>query len=115
MTVRFEVPLCGRSGARITPNCEWRGEGWHEDPSYLRHNWSWRPYFHQLLAEGLDEWRLTLSPTYRDVTSNQYCLTAGQYIDNGRRLLLVDIDAAALSTCPQPAAWCPLQFGLTGS
>ena len=36
------------------------------------------------------------STTYRDATSNQYCLTAGQFIDNGRRLLLVDIDAADL-------------------
>lgn len=111
----LRIYQCDRSGAQITPNFDRQGDGWREDPSYLRHNWSWRPYFHQLLAEGLDEWRLTLSPTYRDVTSNQYCLTAGQCIDHGRRLLLVDIDAAALSACPQPAALHPVQFGLTGS
>ena len=46
------------------------------------------------VAVGTDD--LTLSPTYRDATTNQYCLTAGQCIDNGRRLLLLDIDAAAL-------------------
>jgi uncharacterized protein (DUF952 family) len=49
-----------------------------------------------LLAEGWDERRLTLSNTYRDATSNQYCLTAGQFFDNGERLLLIDIDAAGL-------------------
>lgn len=49
-----------------------------------------------MLAEGLDERRLTLSPTYRDATTNQYCLTAGQFIANGNRLLLLDIDAAAV-------------------
>ncbi len=90
----LRIYQCDRSGHQITPNLERQGDGWHEDPSFLRHNWSWRPYFHQLLAEGTDD--LTLSPTYRDATTNQYCLTAGQCIDNGRRLLLLDIDAAAL-------------------
>jgi hypothetical protein len=60
-----------------------------------------RPYFYHLLAEGWHERRLTLSSTYRDATSNQqpatsnqYCLTAGQFFDNGERLLLIDVDAA---------------------
>ncbi len=99
----LRIYQCDRSGEQITPNCEWRGDAWHEEPVYLRHNWSWRPWFHQLLAEGLDEQRLTLSPTYRDATSNQYCLTAGRCIDQGRRLLLVDIDAGALASPPPPA------------
>jgi len=30
------------------------------------------------------------------VTSNQYCLTAGQFFENGQCLLLIDIDAAGL-------------------
>ena len=51
----------------------------------------------RLLAEGWEERRLTLSSIYRDATTNQYCLTAGQFIDNGRRLLLLDIDAAGLT------------------
>ena len=45
---------------------------------------------------GVVERRLILSSTYRDATTNQYCLTAGQFIDNGKRLLLIDIDAAGL-------------------
>jgi EAL domain-containing protein (putative c-di-GMP-specific phosphodiesterase class I) len=85
---------CDRHGTQLSPNLEWRDNSWHSDTRYLGHNWSWRPYFYQLLAEGWEERRLILSSTYRDATSNQYCLTAGQFIDNGRRLLLMDIDAA---------------------
>lgn len=87
---------CDRHGTQLTPNLEWRHGAWQADDRYLGHNWSWRPYFYQLLAEGWEERRLTLSSTYRDATTNQYCLTAGQFIDNGTRLLLVDIDAAGL-------------------
>lgn len=87
---------CDRHGTQLTPNLEWRQHGWFADNRYLGHNWSWRPYFYHLLAEGWEERRLTLSNTYRDATSNQYCLTAGQFFDNGERLLLIDIDAAGL-------------------
>ena len=87
---------CDRHGTQLTPNLEWRNNGWEANHSYVGHNWSWRPYFYHLLAEGWDERRLTLSTTYRDATSNQYCLTAGQFFDNGQRLLLIDIDAAGL-------------------
>ena len=87
---------CDRHGTQLTPNLEWRNNGWVADNRYLGHNWSWRPYFYHLLAEGWDERRLTLSNTYRDATSNQYCLTAGQFFDNGERLLLIDIDAVGL-------------------
>ncbi|WP_236234790.1 EAL domain-containing protein [Pseudomonas tohonis] len=92
----LRIYQCDRNGTQLTPNLEWKGQGWHKDARYLGHNWSWRPYFYHLLAEGWEERRLTLSSTYRDATTNQYCLTAGQFIDNGGRLLLVDIDAAGL-------------------
>ncbi len=92
----LRIYQCDRHGTQLTPNLEWNGKGWEEDPRYLGHNWSWRPYFYQLLAEGWEERRLTLSSTYRDATTNQYCLTAGQFTGNGRRLLLLDIDAAGL-------------------
>ncbi|BAN47808.1 EAL domain-containing protein [Metapseudomonas resinovorans] len=93
----LRIYQCDRNGTQLTPNLHWEPGGWQEDPSYRGHNWSWRPYFYQLLAEGWEERRLTLSSTYRDATTNQYCLTAGQFIDDGRRLLLVDIDAACLA------------------
>ncbi|WP_447591997.1 EAL domain-containing protein [Aquipseudomonas campi] len=92
----LRIYQCDRNGTQLTPNLEWDGAAWQEDARYLGHNWSWRPYFYQLLAEGWEERRLTLSTTYRDATTNQYCLTAGQFIDNGARLLLLDIDAAGL-------------------
>lgn len=87
---------CDRHGTQLTPNLEWRNGAWYCDPTYLGHNWSWRPYFYHLLAEGWHERRLILSNTYRDATSNQYCLTAGQFFDNDQRLLLIDVDAAGL-------------------
>lgn len=87
---------CDRHGTQLTPNFEWHRGTWQTDARYLGHNWSWRPYFYYLLAEGWEERRLTLSSTYRDATTNQYCLTAGQFFDNGQRLLLIDIDAADL-------------------
>jgi len=87
---------CDRHGTQLTPNFEWRQDAWHADSRYLGHNWSWRPYFYHLLAEGWEERRLILSNTYRDATTNQYCLTAGQFFDNGQRLLLIDLDAAGL-------------------
>ena len=93
----LRIYQCDRHGTQLTPNLQWDGLNWQEDARYLGHNWSWRPYFYQLLAEGWEERRLTLSSTYRDATSNQYCMTAGQFIDNGRRLLLLDIDAARLA------------------
>jgi EAL domain-containing protein (putative c-di-GMP-specific phosphodiesterase class I) len=90
----LRIYQCDRHGTQLTANLEWREHSWHSDARYVGHNWSWRPYFYQLLAEGWEERRLTLSSTYRDATTNQYCLTAGQFIDNGKRLLLIDIDAA---------------------
>jgi EAL domain-containing protein (putative c-di-GMP-specific phosphodiesterase class I) len=86
---------CDRNGTQITSNFEWRNNAWHSDTRYIGHNWSWRPYFYQVLAEGLDERRLVLSGTYRDATTNKYCMTAGQFFDNAQRLLLIDIDAAS--------------------
>lgn len=85
---------CDRHGTQLTPNLEWRNGAWHSDPAYINHNWSWRPYFYHLLAEGWHERRLILSNTYRDATTNQYCLTAGQFFDNDQRILLIDVDAA---------------------
>ncbi|MCD5979162.1 EAL domain-containing protein [Pseudomonas quasicaspiana] len=84
---------CDRHGTQLTPNLEWRNGEWHSDATYIGHNWSWRPYFYHLLAEGWHERRLILSNTYRDATTNQYCLTAGQFFDNDQRILLIDVDA----------------------
>lgn len=88
--------LCDARGTQISPNYEWRNNRWQADPHYLDHNWSWRPYFYQILAEAGQDSRVILSNRYRDATSNQYCMTSGLFIDNGRHLLLVDIDLDAI-------------------
>lgn len=88
--------LCDAQGTQISPNYEWSGKRWESDPRYLDYNWSWRPYFYRILAESGDERNVILSSRYRDATTNQYCMTAGVFIDEGRHLLLVDIDLSRL-------------------
>ncbi|GGE38408.1 signal transduction protein [Halopseudomonas oceani] len=88
--------LCDAEGTQISPNFDWRGDAWHTDPRYLDHNWSWRPYFYQILAEAGEDSRVILSNRYRDATTNQYCMTSGLFIDDSRHLLLVDIDTSFL-------------------
>lgn len=86
--------LCDAQGTQISPNYEWSDRQWRADPRYLDHNWSWRPYFYQILAEAGQDSRVILSNRYRDATTNQYCMTSGLFIDDSRHLLLVDIDIA---------------------
>lgn len=93
--------LCDAYGTQISPNYEWTGSEWRADPRYLDHNWSWRPYFYQILAEGGEDSRVILSNRYRDATTNQYCMTAGLFIDDSRHLLLVDIDVSDILSEPQ--------------
>lgn len=88
--------LCDAHGTQISPNYEWLQDRWQADPHYLDHNWSWRPYFYQILAEAGEDSRVILSNRYRDATTNQYCMTSGLFIDNSRHLLLVDIDLDAI-------------------
>ncbi|WP_022962208.1 EAL domain-containing protein [Halopseudomonas pelagia] len=88
--------LCDAHGTQISPNYEWSNNSWRADPRYLDHNWSWRPYFYQILAEAGQDSRVILSNRYRDATTNQYCMTSGLFIDNSRHLLLVDIDTALI-------------------
>lgn len=93
--------LCDAYGTQISPNYEWTGSAWRSDPRYLDHNWSWRPYFYQILAEGGEDSRVILSNRYRDATTNQYCMTSGLFIDDSRHLLLVDIDVSEILGEPQ--------------
>lgn len=88
--------LCDAYGTQISPNYEWSGEAWQQDPKYLDHNWSWRPYFYRILAASDEDSRVLLSSRYRDASSNKHCMTSGLFIDGGRHLLLVDIDVERL-------------------
>ena len=67
-----------------------------------QHSPSFSAFSPLLQEQALRHWQrlLALAPQYDalpEPTTNQYCLTAGQFIDNGRRLLLLDIDAAGLA------------------
>ena len=88
--------LCDAYGTQISPNYEWTGKQWQQDPHYLDHNWSWRPYFYRILAASDEGDRVILSNRYRDASSNKHCMTSGFFIDDGRHLLLVDIDVGHL-------------------
>lgn len=88
--------LCDAYGTQISPNYEWTGQRWRQDPRYLDHNWSWRPYFYRILAAAGEDSRVLLSGRYRDASSNRQCMTSGLFIDEGRHLLLVDIDVEQL-------------------
>lgn len=88
--------LCDAYGTQISPNYEWDGKRWQQDPRYLDHNWSWRPYFYRILAAAGEDSRVILSNRYRDASSNRHCMTSGLFIDDGRHLLLVDIDVERL-------------------
>ncbi|WP_286978371.1 EAL domain-containing protein [Pseudomonas sp.] len=90
----IRIYQCDANGNQVTANYQRHADTWLEDSRYLGHNWSWRPYFHQLVSEGREESRMICSGTYRDATSNLYCLTAGQFINDGQHLLLMDIDAS---------------------
>lgn len=92
----LRVYLCDQQGTQIGPNHEQQANQWSSHGRYLGHNWSWRPYFYQLLAHAWDEQRMIISDTYRDATTNQYCLTAGKFIASHKQMLLMDIDAAWL-------------------
>lgn len=89
----IRIYQCDANGTQVTANYQRHANTWLEDSRYLGHNWSWRPYFHQLISEGREAERMICSGTYRDATSNLYCLTAGQFINGGQQLLLMDIDA----------------------
>jgi len=88
--------LCDAYGTQISPNYQWTGKQWQQDPRYLDHNWSWRPYFYRILAASDEDSRVILSNRYRDASSDSYCMTSGLFIDGGRHLLLVDIDVDRL-------------------
>ena len=94
--------LCDAHGTQISPNYEWTGEQWQQDPRYLDHNWSWRPYFYRILAASPEGDRVILSSRYRDASSNKHCMTSGFFIDDGRHLLLVDIDVGQLPEGDSP-------------
>jgi EAL domain-containing protein (putative c-di-GMP-specific phosphodiesterase class I) len=83
--------LCNNQGDQISPDFNFKENQWFTDPRKIGFNWSWRPYFFQLLAlENCgDRERIVTSERYRDFETSLLCKTLSLRLDS-ERILLVD-------------------------
>ena len=86
--------LCDNQGYQLSADFNFADDKWFTDPRKIGFNWSWRPYFFQLLAleASGDRDRIVTSERYRDFGSDFLCKTLSLRLD-ADRLLLVDIVA----------------------
>lgn len=86
--------LCDNQGYQSSPDFNFSKDKWFTDPRKIGFNWSWRPYFFQLLAleASGDRNRIVTSERYRDFGSELLCKTLSLRLDPDR-ILLVDIIA----------------------
>lgn len=86
--------LCDNLGYQTSPDFNFSENKWFTDPRKINFNWSWRPYFFQLLAleAAGDRDHIVTSERYRDFNSDVLCKTLSLRLDNDR-ILLVDIVA----------------------
>lgn len=86
--------LCNNDGYQISSNFNFADAKWFEDATQLGYNWSWRPYFYQLLAleSAKDSYRIVTSERYRDFNTDMLCKTLSIRLDD-ERVLLIDIAA----------------------
>lgn len=86
--------LCDNQGYQTSADFNFEEDKWYTDPRKIGFNWSWRPYFFQLLAlEATDDRnRIITSERYRDFGSDLLCKTLSLRLD-ADRILLVDIVA----------------------
>ncbi|MFI3156462.1 MAG: EAL domain-containing protein [Methylococcaceae bacterium] len=86
--------LCNNEGKQISSNFNFAESKWFEDATQLGFNWSWRPYFYQLLAleSAKDSYRIVTSERYRDFNTDMLCKTLSLRLDD-ERILLIDIAA----------------------
>ena len=87
--------LCDNQGKQISPNFNFTENKWFTDPRKINFNWSWRPYFFQLIAlENCgDSNRIVTSERYHDFDTDLLCKTLALRLD-GERILLTDIIVA---------------------
>jgi EAL domain-containing protein (putative c-di-GMP-specific phosphodiesterase class I) len=84
--------LCDNDGRQISPNFNFNENQWFTDPRKIGFNWSWRPYFFQLIAlESLgDCGRIVTSERYHDFDTDLLCKTMALRLD-AERILLTDV------------------------
>ena len=87
--------LCDNQGYQLSPDFNFSENTWFTDPRKIGFNWSWRPYFFQLLAleDSGDCNRIITSERYRDFGTDLLCKTLSLRLDPDR-ILLVDIVAS---------------------
>jgi hypothetical protein len=87
--------LCDNQGKQISPNFNFTENKWFTDPRKINFNWSWRPYFFQLIAlENCgDNNRIVTSERYHDFDTDLLCKTLALRLD-ADRILLTDIIVA---------------------
>lgn len=86
--------LCDNQGYQLSADFNFVDDKWYTDPRKIGFNWSWRPYFFQLLAQEAngDHNSIVTSERYRDFGSDLQCKTLSLRLD-ADRILLVDIIA----------------------
>lgn len=84
--------LCNNQGRQISPNFNFTASQWFTDPQKIGFNWSWRPYFFQLIAlESMGDCeRIVTSERYHDFDTDLLCKTLSLRLDSDR-ILLVDV------------------------
>ena len=82
--------VCDREGHQVSPNYNYRDGQWLADSSVIGHNWSWRPWFYQLVAAEDYSRRILRSPPYMDISGGQRCFTLTLALDEDR-VLVVDV------------------------
>ncbi len=86
--------LCNNQGEQISPDFNFSQGKWFNDPKKIGYNWSWRPYFYQILAleQCGDCDRVVTSGLYKDFDTGLLCKTLSLYLDS-ERILMVDVIA----------------------
>jgi len=84
--------LCNNEGNQISSNFNFADGKWFEESSTIGFNWSWRPYFYQLLGleDAGDSHGIVASEQYRDFSTGRLCKTLSLRLDQ-ERILSVDI------------------------
>ena len=94
--------ICDRQGNQISANWSYKNEQWCADERVIGANWSWRPYFYQLVGSDDYNSRVMSSTSYSDISTGQVCHTLTLALDE-RRVLLVDVIDRAQSPRPMSA------------
>ncbi|MBV1787557.1 EAL domain-containing protein [Marinobacterium sp. D7] len=94
--------ICNRQGRQISANWSFSDGRWQSDASVIGSNWSWRPYFYQLVGSSDYQRRVLRSSVYIDIATGSQCHTLTLALDE-HRVLLVDVLERAQSPRPMSA------------